>query len=121
MPVDMTKYAESTSKDLKAVEFIGMNLKVRIQTVTIQHFEANDQNPAQDKPRLTFAGKEKGLILNKPNTQTLVKAYGPNSDAWIGHEVGLTVKDYTDRGFGHGWIVTPLDVKGPEVEADVPF
>lgn len=117
----MTKYAESPSKDLKAAEFIGMNLRVRIQTVTIQHFDATDQQPAQDKPRLTFAGKEKGLILNATNTRTLVKAYGPNSDSWVGHEVGLTVQDYTDRGFGHGWIVTPLDVKGPEFKEDVPF
>jgi hypothetical protein len=117
----MTKYAESQSKDLKAAEFIGKNIKVRIASVTIQHFEANDQNPAQDKPRLTFAGKEKGLILNKPNTQTLVKAYGNDSEAWVGHEVGLTVKDYSDKGFGHGWIVTPLDVKGPDFNDEIPF
>jgi hypothetical protein len=117
----MTKYAESQSKDLKAAEFIGKNIKVRIASVTIQHFDATDQQPAQDKPRLSFVGKEKGLILNKPNTQTLVKAYGTDSETWVGHEVGLTVKDYSDKGFGHGWIVTPLDVKGPDFETDVPF
>lgn len=117
----MTKYAESERKDLKAAEFIGKNLKVTIETVTIQHFDATDQQAAQDKPRLTFIGKEKGLILNATNTRTLVKAYGAHSEKWIGHEVGLTVQDYTDRGFGHGWIVTPLDVDAPAFEEDIPF
>jgi hypothetical protein len=116
----MTKYAESNSKDLKAAEFVGKNLKVKIASVTIQHFDATDQQAAQEKPRLTFVGKEKGLILNSTNTQTLVKAYGANSDAWIGHEVGLTTKDYSDKGFGPGWIVTPLDVK-VEFESEIPF
>lgn len=119
--MDMTKYAESQSKDLKAAEFIGKNLKVRIASVTIQHFDATDTQAAQDKPRLSFVGKEKGLILNKPNTQALVKAYGGDSESWVNHEVGLTVKDYSDKGFGHGWIVTPLDVKGPDFEDDIPF
>ncbi len=119
--MDMTKYAESQSKDLKAADFIGKNLKVRIALVTIQHFDATDQHPAQDKPRLTFVGKEKGLILNSTNTQTLVRAYGADSDAWVQHEVGLTTKDYSDKGFGYGWIVTPLDVKGPDFNDDIPF
>ena len=119
--MDMTKYAESQSKDLKAADFIGKNLKVRIAAVTIQHFDATDQQPAQDKPRLTFVGKEKGLILNSTNTQTLVRAYGSDSEHWVNHEVGLTTKDYSDKGFGHGWIVTPLDVKGPDFNDDIPF
>lgn len=119
--MDMTKYAESQSKDLKAAEFIGKNLKVRIESVTIQHFDANGDQAAQDKPRLTFVGKEKGLILNKPNTQALVKAYGANSEGWVNHEVGLTVKDYSDKGFGHGWIVTPLDVKPADFDDSIPF
>lgn len=119
--MDMTKYAESQSKDLKAAEFIGKNIKVRIASVTIQHFDATEQQAAQDKPRLSFVGKEKGLILNKPNTQALVKAYGADSETWVGHEVGLTVKDYSDKGFGHGWIVTPLDVKGPDFNDEIPF
>ena len=119
--MDMTKYAESQSKDLKAADFVGKNLKVRIAAVTIQHFDATEQQAAQEKPRLTFVGKEKGLILNSTNTQTLVRAYGANSEGWVNHEIGLTTKDYSDKGFGHGWIVTPLDVKGPDFEDDIPF
>lgn len=119
--MDMSKYAESQSKDLKAADFIGKNLKVQISSVSIQHFEASDTQAAQDKPRLTFVGKEKGLILNSTNTQTLVKAYGPDSEAWVHHMIGLTTKDYSDKGFGYGWIVTPLDVKAPDFDEEIPF
>ena len=105
--MDMSKYAESDSKDLKAKNFIGKNLKVKISGVEIVHYDAKEGQDASDKPRLNFEGKEKGLVLNATNTQTLVQAYGTDSDDWIGHEIGLSTKDYTDKGYGHGWLVTP--------------
>lgn len=118
---DMTKYASSEGKDLKAKDFIGKSLKARISKVEIREFEEKDDQPAHSKPALHFEGKEKSLILNSTNTQTLINAYGNDDQDWIGHEVGLSVKDYTDKGFGHGWVVTPLDVKAPEFEPDIPF
>jgi hypothetical protein len=41
-----------------------------------------------DRPQLRF---EDGslLSLNKTNTRALIKAFGDDSDAWIGHEVEL--------------------------------
>jgi hypothetical protein len=119
--MDMTKYAESKSMDLKAKDFVGKNLRAKIEGVEIVHFEATDKQAAQDKPRLKFVGKEKGLVLNFTNTQTLVKAYGSESDSWIGHDISLTVEDYNDKGFGYGWIVKALDVKAPDFDDDIPF
>lgn len=119
--MDMTKYSQSDSNDLKAVDFIGKNLKVQISGVTIRNFEARNDQPANSKPCLSFAGKEKTLVLNATNTKALCDAYGADSDGWIGHEIGLTVKDYTDKGFGHGWVVTPLDIEPPDFEDDIPF
>lgn len=118
---DMTKYATSESNYLKAKDFIGKNLKVKIAGVEIVHFEASDTKPERDLPALKFVGKEKGLVLNTTNTQALCTAYGPDSDSWAGHEVGLSVKSYEEKGFGHGWIVTPLDVKEPEFDDSIPF
>lgn len=117
----MTKYSQSDSKDLKAADFIGKNLKVIISGVEIRKFEATEKFPANEKPALHFKGKDKQLVLNPTNTKTLCNAYGDDSDQWIGHELGLTVADYTDKGFGHGWIVTPLDVEGPDFDDDIPF
>jgi len=119
--VDMTKFAESDSKDLKAKDFIGKNIKVVISGVEIVHYEAKDDQPASDKARLRFEGKEKGLVLNTTNTRKLVEAYGADSDDWTGHEIGLSVADYTDKGYGHGWIVTPLDLPPPDFDDEPNF
>ncbi len=119
--MDMTKFAETSSNDLKAKDFIGKNLKVKIIDVAVTHYDATDSQPASDKARLSFEGKEKGLVLNTTNTQTLIAAYGKDSDSWVNHEIGLHVVDYTAKGFPHGWIVTPLDVAAPEFEDSIPF
>jgi len=117
----MTKYSQSDSNDLKAVDFIGKNIKAVIEKVTIRNFEANDKQPANSKPCLTFKSKDKTLVLNATNTKILCDAYGSDSDDWVGHEVGLHVADYTAKGFGHGWVITPLDIDGPEFDDSLPF
>ena len=117
----MTQYGESESLDLKAKDFVGQNLKAKIAGVEMVHFVANGDQPAQDKPRLKFEGKDKGLVLNVTNVKTLIQAYGPDSDSWAGHEVGLSVQDYSDKGFPPGWVVKALDVEEPEFNDDIPF
>ena len=119
--MDMTKYSQSDSNDLKAAEFIGANLKVVISGVEIRNYPAKDNQPANSKPVLSFDGKTKVLVLNSTNTKTLCDAYGSDSDSWKNHEIGLTVKDYTSKGFGHGWVVTPLDVAPTDFDDDIPF
>lgn len=119
--VDATKFGESKSNDLKAADFVGKNLKVTIAGVTISHFPETEKQEAQDKLRLTFSGKEKGLVLNTSNTKLLIDAYGKDTDGWVGHEIGLSVADYRDKGFSYGWVVKPLDVATPEFEDSIPF
>ena len=72
--MDMTKYSQSDSKDLKAADFIGKNLKVVISGVEIRNYEAKDGQPASSKPALKFEGKEKQLVLNATNTKILCGA-----------------------------------------------
>lgn len=119
--MDMTKYSQSDSKDLKAAEFIGKNLKVIISAVEIRDYPASEGRPANSKPALSFKGKDKTLVLNASNTKILCDAYGADSNSWLGHEIGLSVKDYSDKGFGHGWVVTPLDVAPPTFNDEIPF
>lgn len=119
--VDMTAYSGGESKDLKAKDFIGKNLKVKIDGVEIRDYPATDDHPATSKPALSFEGKEKTLVLNASNTKLLCDAYGKDSEGWKGHEIGLSVKDYSDKGFGHGWVVKPLDVKEPDFDDVVDF
>lgn len=116
--MDMTQYAATESNDLKAVDFIGKNLKVKISQVEIRNYPANEKQPASVKGVLHFQGKEKTLVLNKTNTKILINAYGKDSVDWVGREIGLSTHE---TEMGTGWVVKPLDVAEPEFESDVPF
>ena len=118
----MSKYkAEGNSNDLKAKDFIGKNLKLTIERVETVTYPAEESKPEQTRPVLYFVGKQKRLVLNGTNTETLCVGYGDDSDGWIEKEIGLTTKDYTSKGFGHGWIVKALDATPPEFNDDIPF
>lgn len=116
--VDATKYGETMSNDLKASDFAGKNMKVKISSVEERHYEARNGNPAQDKLALHFEGKEKTLVLNKTNTKILINAYGTETDNWVGREIGLTTHE---TEMGTGWVVTPLNVAPPEFDDAIPF
>ena len=118
---DMSKYASGDSSDLKAKDFIGKNLKVVISEVSVREYPASEEQAANSKPVLSFEGKEKVLVLNATNTKVLCAGYGSDSDDWIGKEIGLAVVDYTDKGYGHGWVVTPLDLPPPDFDDEIPF
>ena len=115
---DRSKYAETESNDLKAKNFIGKNFKLVISRIEEVHYDESEDQPANDKLALHFEGREKRLILNTINTESLVSAYGPDDDEWVGKEIQLTTKDYTAKGYGHGWILTPL---GVDFDDDIPF
>lgn len=112
---DMSRFSSSESKHLKAKDFLGMNLKLTIRDVQIVEFDADEGKPKDTKAVLLFEGKEKGLVLNATNNDTLCKAYGNDSDGWLGKNISLTTKEY--ENFAPGWIVNALDV---EVD-DIPF
>ena len=117
--MDMTKYSGTESQWLKAQDMLGANLKVTIQSVEILKFDAEGEKPATERAALKFVGKEKGLVLNATNNKTLCKAYGDDSDAWIGHVIGLKTEEYDN--FPAGWIVKPLDIKEADFDDDIPF
>jgi len=117
--MDMTQYAVADNNDLKAADFIGVNMKVVIDKVDTVHYDATNDQPETTRAVIYLVGKEKRIVLNPTNTKTLCEAYGSEDDGWIGHEIGLTVKEYDT--FKPGWIVTPLDVKAPDFDDDIEF
>ena len=116
--VDRSKYGESKSNDLKAIDFKGKNLKLVIESIEDRHYEARENQSAQDKIALHFVDKEKTLVLNKTNTRIIISAWGADDDNWLGKEIGLTTQE---TEIGEGWVVTPLNVEPPEFEDDIPF
>src|SRR3990170_4812401 len=71
---------------LKADDLQGRKVKVVIEKVEMQ--EINSGEP--EKPVVYFAGKDKGLVLNKTNAVTLQDILGTDeTDDWIGKPIVL--------------------------------
>ena len=118
---DMSKYGKSSSRWMKARDYLGKRFKAIIEGIEEIHYEANERGPEKDIACLTFKGKELGIQLNVSNVKILCEAYGTDSNDWIGHEIGLSTMTYEEKNFPPGWIVKPLDIKEPDYEdLDVP-
>ncbi len=117
--MDRSKFNPSggNSDDLKAAEFLGKNLKLTIERVDTVIYNEGEPNE-QQKTVLYFVGKDKRLVLNATNNETLCKAYGQHDDTWPGKQVGLTTKEYSAEGFPPGWILAALDI---EFDSEIPF
>ena len=116
--MDVTKFGQGESKDLKALDHKGQKLKVVISGVSTRTYPARDDQPEDTKVVLAFEGKEKVMVVSHPNTDVLIDAYGAESSNWVGRELGLSTKTWN---VGEGWIITPLDVEAPVYEDDIPF
>lgn len=71
------------SKHLKASDLQGQRVRVMMNHVDIQ--KIGDDN----KPVLYFQGKQKGLVLNKTNSNAIVSAYGDDTNSWTGQPIEL--------------------------------
>ena len=65
------------------------DLQGREVTVTMASVELKDVGSGEMKPTLYFAGKEKGLVLNKTNANAISQMYGDQTEAWNGRQVTL--------------------------------
>lgn len=74
------------SKSLKAEDIKGHEPVVTIEKVTTQDFDDGK------KPIIHFVGKEKTLVCNRTNWNSIVEITGEDdSDNWAGHKVRLVV------------------------------
>ena len=105
------------SKYLAAADLQGHAVTVNISSVSIENVGREDK--PENKPVLTFSGKEKGLVLNKTNTMVIADAYGDDTDDWVGKELQL----YPDKTQFQGKLVDCLRVRTPvkETDEDIPW
>jgi hypothetical protein len=71
------------SNYLKAADLNGRTANVRMSHVTMEDIGGDH------KPVLYFQGKEKGMVLNKTNTNNISTAYGDETNDWAGQPVEL--------------------------------
>lgn len=68
------------SKFLKTADLNGHEVTVSISHVKID--DVGQEGQPESKPVLYFIGKEKGMVLNKTNSETLTLTYGDETDDW---------------------------------------
>ena len=79
---------ETESRFLKAADLQGQEVSVTIGSYARELMDDKDTNEKKEKWCVFFQGKDKGLVLNKTNLETLAAAF-TDTDASIGKEVIL--------------------------------
>ena len=77
------------------------DLGTREFTMTIRAVKVENMSPQEgqdNKPVVYFENAKKGLSLNVTNNQTLMSAFGPESNDWVGKEVILYAVDTQFKG-----------------------
>jgi len=62
-------------------------IRVAIDCVRIEQIKRDEET--EEKPVLYFTGKDKGLVLNRTNVNTLVSLFGDDETAIMGKQVVL--------------------------------
>ena len=89
------------SKYLKAADLQDRAVTVSMSHVAVE--EIKSMRGMDTKPVLYFQGKEKGLVLNKTNSNAIAKLYGEETDDWVGQPIEI--------------FPTTVDFQGDMVEA----
>ena len=71
------------SNYLKAADLDGRNVRVIMERVEMEDIGGDH------KPVLYFQGKDKGMVLNKTNSNNISAAYGDETEGWRGREIIL--------------------------------
>ena len=94
------------SKYLKTADLGGRSVRV-----TIDRFEIEEVVDGDRKPCLYFAGKDKGIVLNRTNADMICSAYGEETDNWLGQVIEL----YPDKTRFQGKMVDCIRVRVPKI------
>lgn len=81
---------------LKADDLQGKNVTVTIAGVEMQEIGQGAQKSV--KPVISFVGKEKGLVCNKTNWNTIIKLWGDETDEWEGKKIILCPREVEYQG-----------------------
>jgi hypothetical protein len=76
-----------SSRYLKSSDLSGSTHVVQISRIEVETL-GDPQNPDR-KPVIYFAGKDKGLVLNKTNALVIAAKFGPEMNSWIAKQIEL--------------------------------
>lgn len=108
------------SKYLKATDLQGKQVRV-----VMSHVEMETIGD-EERPILYFQGREKGLVLNKTNGNTIAYVFGDDTEDWRGGEIVLfeTMVDFQGKSMAAIRCRVPprkSEPKVAEIDDEVPF
>jgi hypothetical protein len=108
------------SKYLKAADLHGKHVTVVLSHVTMETI-GDDERPV-----LYFKGKDKGLVLNKTNANTIADAFGDDTQDWRDGEILLFETSVEFQGKMMPGIRCRLpprkpESQPPEIDDGIPF
>ena len=99
------------SKYIKAADLQGKEYTLTVASVKIEDVGA--EGSPEEKPVLYFAGRAKGVVLNRTNAETISHRYGDDTDDWINKEVII----YPDTVMFQGKLVDCIRMRVPATAA----
>jgi len=84
------------SKYLKASDLGESTPVVTISKVVVESLGAEDEK--EDKMVVYFQGKDKGLVCNKTNCNTISGLFGEETDDWIGKKIKILTAEVAFKG-----------------------
>ena len=93
------------SNFLRADDLRGRTVKVKIERVVME-----DVGGAEHKPCVYFENRQKALVLNRVNADSLAETLGDETDGWVGQQIEI----FTDKTHFQGRLVPCLRVRLPE-------
>ena len=104
------------SKYIKADDLAGHRIGVTVMAVTME-----DIGDKEFKPIMRFMGKDKGLVLNKTNSQICAGVWGAETDAWQGQKLELYAQPVMFQGRQvMGLAVAPMLAAGQSMAQAAP-
>lgn len=104
--MDIRQY-QGSSNYLKAADLQGRPVNVTIRAAVVE--QIGQGRSQQEKVVLYFNGKEKGLVLNVTNGNSISKAYGFDTTNWVGCQIEI----YPSETDYQGEMVDCLRVRVP--------
>lgn len=97
------------SKYLKASDLGTNQPVVKILAVKVEILgQGEDQD---EKPVIHFESKEKALVCNKTNWNTLIELFGNETDEWIGKRIKILSTEVAFKGkMGMAIRISPMNV-----------
>jgi len=115
--MDMSKTIES--KYLKASDLQGRTVKVCLDSVSMEDL-SQEGKPPEIKAVVKLRDRGKGWVLNRTNTEALIKFFGSESTDWAGKECELFSVAVNVNGESKEGIRCKLP-SDPDLDDDVNF